>query len=160
MGTLRSLASGDGVSVGKRSRSARQRWQRLVRGLAPEYFAAVIDHLGFEVSDLTRSARFYDAVFYALGARRLHDGPAAVAYGTVEPRFWIVARGRRPAAGYGHVALRAAGRAAVDAAHAAGLEHGGTDDGAPGPRPQYGPRTYAGYLRDPDGLRIEVVSVR
>jgi catechol 2,3-dioxygenase-like lactoylglutathione lyase family enzyme len=122
--------------------------------------AAVIDHLGLEVSDLAASARFYDALFYALGARRLHDSEAAVAWGTVEPTFWIVARGRPPEAGYGHVALKAFGRAAVDAAHAAGLAHGGTDDGAPGPRPQYGRRTYAGYLRDPDGLRIEVVSVR
>jgi|tagenome__1003787_1003787.scaffolds.fasta_scaffold20927652_3 catechol 2,3-dioxygenase-like lactoylglutathione lyase family enzyme len=125
-----------------------------------EYFAAVIDHLGFEVSDIGVSARFYDAVFFALGVRRMHDSPAAIAYGTVEPMFWIVARGRPPQPGYGHVAVKAFGRAAVDAAHAAGLAHGGTDDGPPGPRPQYGPRTYAGYLRDPDGLRIEVVSVR
>jgi catechol 2,3-dioxygenase-like lactoylglutathione lyase family enzyme len=118
----------------------------------------VIDHVGFEVSDLARSARFYDAVFYALGVRRLHEGPQAVAYGTEEPVFWIVTRGRRPEAGYGHVAVRASGRAAVDGAHAAGLANGGRDDGAPGPRPQYGPSTYAGYLRDPDGLRVEVVS--
>jgi catechol 2,3-dioxygenase-like lactoylglutathione lyase family enzyme len=122
--------------------------------------AAVIDHLGLEVSDLAVSARFYDALFHALGARRLHVSEAAIAYGTVEPTFWIVARGRPPAPGYGHVALKAFGRAAVDAAHAAALAGGGTDDGAPGTRPQYGPRTYAGYLRDPDGLRIEVVSVR
>src|SRR3954468_84859 len=131
-----------------------------LRGLAALPRPPVIDHLGFEVSDLTRSARFYDAVFHALGARRLHEGRAAVAYGTEEPRFWVVQRDRTPAPGYGHVALRAAGRAAVDAAHAAGLATGGTDDGSPGPRPQYGARTYAGYLLDPDGLRVEVVSVR
>jgi catechol 2,3-dioxygenase-like lactoylglutathione lyase family enzyme len=118
----------------------------------------VIAHLGFEVTDLARSARFYDAVLFALGARRLHDGPGAVAYGRDEPLLWIVARGRPAAPGYGHVALRAAGRAAVDAAHAAGLANGGADDGPPGPRPQYGPRCYAAYLRDPDGLRVEVVS--
>jgi serine/threonine protein kinase len=46
----------------------------------------------------------------------------------------------------------------LDAAHAAGLAHGGTNAGAPGPRPQYGARCYAAYLRDPDGLRIELVS--
>ena len=131
-----------------------------LRGLARLPVPPVIHHLGFEVSDLTRSARFYDAVFHALGARRLHEGPAAVAYGTEDPSFWIVQRGRPPAPGYGHVALTAAGRSAVDAAHAAGLATGGTDDGPPGPRPQYGARTYAGYLRDPDGLRVELVSVR
>jgi catechol 2,3-dioxygenase-like lactoylglutathione lyase family enzyme len=118
----------------------------------------VIDHVGFEVSDLERSARFYDALFYALGVRRLHENAHAVAYGTDDPAFWIVTRGRPPAPGYGHVALQAAGRAAVDAAYAAGLAAGGSDDGAPGPRPQYGPRTYAAYLRDPDGLRIELVA--
>ena len=58
------------------------------------------------------------------------------------------------------MALRASGKAAVDAAHAAGLANGGTDDGAPGPRPQYGRGCYAAYLRDPDGLRVEFVSRR
>ena len=119
---------------------------------------AMIDHLGYEVSDLRRSAAFYDAVFFALGIRRAHQSGGAVAWGDNQPAFWIVQRGRRPAPGYGHVALRAASRPAVDAAYRAGLEHGGTDDGAPAARPQYGPRYYAGYLLDPDGLRVEVVT--
>jgi catechol 2,3-dioxygenase-like lactoylglutathione lyase family enzyme len=118
----------------------------------------MLHHVGLEVSDLESSTRFYDAVFYALGARRVHETPAAVAYGTVEPRFWIVARGRRAATDYGHVALQAHGKAAVEAAHAAGLAHGGRDEGSPGRRPQYGNTTYAAYLRDPDGFRVEVVS--
>jgi catechol 2,3-dioxygenase-like lactoylglutathione lyase family enzyme len=118
----------------------------------------VIDHVGFEVADLSRSARFYDAVFHALGARRLHASEHAIAYGTDGASFWIVARGRPPSPGYGHVALLASGRAAVDAAHEAGLGAGGRDDGAPGPRPSYGSTYYAGYLRDPDGLRVEIVS--
>ena len=118
----------------------------------------MIEHIGFEVSDLARSATFYDAVFYALGVRRLHDGERSIGYGVDSPMFWIVQRGRPPAPGYGHVALRASGRVAVDAAHAAGLAHGGRDDGAPGPRRQYGPHYYAGYLLDPDGLRVEVAS--
>jgi len=58
------------------------------------------------------------------------------------------------------VALTATGRVAVDAAHAAGIANGGQDDGSPGERPQYGPGYYAGYMRDPDGLRVEVVSRR
>lgn len=117
----------------------------------------MIDHVGYEVSDLQRSARFYDAVFYALGVRRMLESEQAIAYGINAPQFWIVMRGRAPAGGYGHVALQASGRAAVDAAHRAGLAAGGADDGSPGPRPQYGRRYYAGYLRDPDGLRVEVV---
>jgi catechol 2,3-dioxygenase-like lactoylglutathione lyase family enzyme len=118
----------------------------------------MIDHVGFEVSDLHRSARFYDAVFYALGARRMFESDHAVAYGINAPQVWIVVRGRPPGPGYGHLALNAHGKAAVDAAHAAGLATGGGDDGPPGRRPQYGDRYYSGYLRDPDGLRVEVVS--
>jgi catechol 2,3-dioxygenase-like lactoylglutathione lyase family enzyme len=120
----------------------------------------VIDHVGFEVSDLARAARFYDAVFRALGARRLYESAHAVAYGHNGPLIWFVVRGRAPGPGYGHLALQASGKAAVDAAHLAGLGAGGRDDGPPGQRPQYGRRYYAGYLRDPDGLRVEVVSRR
>jgi catechol 2,3-dioxygenase-like lactoylglutathione lyase family enzyme len=118
----------------------------------------VIDHVGFEVSDLQHSTRFYDGVFFALGGRRMHDTAQAVAYGVNGPLVWFVVRGRRPAPGYGHLALAASGKAAVDAAYAAGLANGGTDDGAPGQRPQYGRRYYAAYLHDPDGLRVEIVS--
>ena len=56
--------------------------------------ADVIDHVGFEVSDLDRSARFYDAVFYALGGRRLFESEHAIAYGINAPLLWIVVRGR------------------------------------------------------------------
>jgi catechol 2,3-dioxygenase-like lactoylglutathione lyase family enzyme len=117
----------------------------------------VIAHIGFEVSDLARSARFYDAVFFALGARRMHQSAQAIAWGVNGATFWITARGT-PAPAYGHVALAASGKAAVDGAHAAGIGAGGRDDGPPGPRSQYGPRCYAAYLRDPDGLRVEVVT--
>jgi catechol 2,3-dioxygenase-like lactoylglutathione lyase family enzyme len=120
----------------------------------------VIDHVGFEVSDLARSARFYDAVFGALGARRMYESEHSVAYGITSPVVWIVVRGRETGPGYGHMALGASGKAAVDAAHTAGLRNGGSDDGPPARRPQYGARCYAGYLRDPDGLRVEVVSRR
>jgi catechol 2,3-dioxygenase-like lactoylglutathione lyase family enzyme len=120
----------------------------------------MIDHIGFEISDLARSARFYDAVLYPLGARRLLSSEHAVAYGVDDPVLWIVVRGRQPGPGYGHLALKASGRAAVAAAHAGGLANGGADDGPPGPRPQYGEGSYAAYLRDPDGLRVEVVARR
>lgn len=120
----------------------------------------MIDHVGFEVRDLARSARFYDAIFHVLGARRMLSTEHAIAYGRDSLTFWIVVRGRPPAPAYGHVALAASGRAAVDAAHRAGMAAGGSDDGRPGERPQYGKGCYAAYLRDPDGLRVEVVARR
>ena len=85
----------------------------------------------------------------------------AVAYGINAPMVWFTSRGRPPGPGYGHLALQASGKVAVDAAYAAGLAHGGvnTDPPAlPGPRPQYGRRYYAAYLTDPDGLRVEFVA--
>ena len=118
----------------------------------------MIDHIGFEVSDLARSGRFYDAVFFALGVRRMHDSANHIAYGVDHPTYWVVERGRGTCPGYGHVALAATGRVAVDGAYAAGLRAGGSDDGPPGPRPQYGQRYYACYLLDPDRLRVEIVA--
>lgn len=120
----------------------------------------MIDHVGFEVSDLARSGQFYDAVLYPLGVRRMVQSEHALAYGVNWPQLWVVVRGRAPGPGYGHLALSANGKAAVDAAYAGGLANGGSDDGPPGLRPQYDTRHYAAYLRDPDGLRVEVVSRR
>lgn len=119
----------------------------------------MIDHVGLEVSDLQRSARFYDAVFFPLGIRRLHESEHAIGWGITDAAFWLTAR-VAPAPTFGHVAFQAQGKAAVDAAYSAGIGAGGSDAGPPGARSQYGPRYYAAYLRDPDGLRVEIVSLR
>ena len=37
----------------------------------------------------------------------------------------------------------------------AALEAGGMDEGAPGPRPDYGDAYYGCFVRDPDGNKIE-----
>jgi catechol 2,3-dioxygenase-like lactoylglutathione lyase family enzyme len=118
----------------------------------------VIDHVSREVSDLERSARFYDAVFRALGARRMAAGDGTVAWGTDTALFRIRAAATDSAPAAGHLALRAAGRAAVNAAWEAGCEAGGVDAGAPAPRPAEGIRCYAAHLRAPDGLRVELVT--
>ena len=56
-----------------------------------------------------------------------------------------------------HIAFRAADPGAVDAFHAAALAVGGGSDGAPGPRPQYGPDYYSAFVRDPEGNKVEAV---
>jgi catechol 2,3-dioxygenase-like lactoylglutathione lyase family enzyme len=117
----------------------------------------VLDHVGIEVADLARSGAFYDAVFFPLGVRRVHETDHLIGYGITAPRFFLTARAE-PAPGFGHLAFKASGKPAVDAAHAAGLRAGGGDGGTPGPRPQYGASYYAGYLTDPDGVRIEIVA--
>ena len=53
-----------------------------------------------------------------------------------------------------HIAFIAPDKAAVDAFYAAAMELGATDDGKPGPRPQYGEAYYAAFVRDLDGHKI------
>jgi catechol 2,3-dioxygenase-like lactoylglutathione lyase family enzyme len=122
----------------------------------------MIDHLSLGVSDLARSAAFYDAVLAPLGYVRLFTHDRAVGYGPPGARdepFAVLkdAEYAKPPRQGGHVAFRAADRQAVDAFHAAALRHGATDEGGPGLRPKYGAGYYAAFVRDPDGHRIEAV---
>jgi catechol 2,3-dioxygenase-like lactoylglutathione lyase family enzyme len=66
--------------------------------------------------------------------------------------------GRPAARGNGwHCAFLAPSRAAVDAFHAAALAAGGSDEGAPGPRPQYSDNYDGAYVRDTDGNKLQAV---
>jgi catechol 2,3-dioxygenase-like lactoylglutathione lyase family enzyme len=127
----------------------------------------VLDHVALEVADLARAARFYDALMHPLGGRRIVDSPDGIGYGRDRPELWIMPRrasasthpdGPTPPPTRGHVAIAASGRRAVDAAHGAGLAAGGRDGGAPARR-AFGPPNYSsGYLVDPDGAWLELVS--
>jgi catechol 2,3-dioxygenase-like lactoylglutathione lyase family enzyme len=121
----------------------------------------MIDHTGVGVADVARSAAFYDAALTALGLRRLLQLPEqgaadAVGYGIEYPVFWIDRF--HPHSIRQHTAFAARSRADVDAFHAAALDAGGTDNGAPGLRaPPYPPGYYAAFVLDPDGNNIEAV---
>ena len=118
----------------------------------------MIDHVGFAVRDYARSKAFYEQALVSLGLGLLLE-PAGQAAGFGEggnPFFWIEATGR-PVQGRLHIAFAAASRAQVNAFHAAALESGAVDNGAPGPRPIYHPHYYGGYVLDPDGHNIEAV---
>jgi len=56
-----------------------------------------------------------------------------------------------------HIAFTAASRRQVDQFHRAALAAGGTDNGAPGPRPQYYEGYYGAFVLDPDGNNGEAV---
>lgn len=121
----------------------------------------MIDHVSIPVSDLRRSAVFYDTVLATLGYAKRETRDATIAFGKRYSEFWLNHRpGQQPQppGGGAHVALRAASREMVDAFHAAALSAGGTSDGAPGLRPQHGEGYYAAYIRDPDGNRLEAVT--
>lgn len=121
----------------------------------------MIDHTGIGVSDVRRSALFYDAALGALGMRRViqlpeSDGADGVGYGIDYPVFWIDRY--HPHGVKQHTAFAAKSRAEVDAFHAAALQAGGTDNGPPGLRGGgYPPGYYAAFVLDPDGNNMEAV---
>ncbi|NVN13028.1 VOC family protein [Nguyenibacter vanlangensis] len=124
----------------------------------------MFSHITIGVSDVGRAALFYDAFLAPLGITRVwtaedgtfacwrkgHDGPALFVCRPFDDR---------PAApGNGWMcALNAESRDAVHAAWDAAMAFGGTDEGAPGPRPHYGPTYFGAYVRDPDGNKLYVV---
>ena len=56
-----------------------------------------------------------------------------------------------------HAGFAARSREQVDEWWEAMRGAGEPDDGAPGPRPEYGPDYYGAFLRDPDGNSVEAV---
>jgi catechol 2,3-dioxygenase-like lactoylglutathione lyase family enzyme len=121
----------------------------------------MIDHVSVGVSDLERSAAFYQAVLAPLGFSRLVRRPGTVGFGKSYPEFWINLRPAMPSVPEQsgcHICLRTRSSAEVDEFHAAALRAGGSSDGAPGLRPHDRVRYYAAFVRDPDGNRIEAVT--
>ena len=124
----------------------------------------MIDHIGIAVSDIARSRTFYEAALGALGMSvQMEVGPdqttsggTALGFGVPGEKIFWIADGERPGEGT-HVAFKAETRAQVDAFHAAAIKAGGKDNGAPGPRPHYGPDYYAAFVFDPDEANIEAV---
>lgn len=123
----------------------------------------MLHHLSIGVTDLERSARFYDAVLAPLGYVARSRNERHVAYGPPgfagEPPFAIlpVRDGGPPVLPRFHLAFRATEPAQVHAFHAAALAHGAIDDGPPGTRPTYDPSYYTAFVIDPDGYRLEAV---
>jgi catechol 2,3-dioxygenase-like lactoylglutathione lyase family enzyme len=118
----------------------------------------VIDHLKLHVADFDRSRAFYEAALAPLGYEvMLEPAPDLVGFGADRPDLWIAQRREGQAATVAHIAFRADSVETVEAFHAAALEAGGSDNGAPGPRPQYHPRYVGGFVLDPDGNNVEAV---
>ena len=117
--------------------------------------APFLDHITIMVSDLGASRAFYEAALAPFGSRTVDYGEIGVGIGP-EGSEDLGLREGSPRAPM-HVAFLALDVATVDAFHAAALEAGGTDNGAPGRRPEYHERYYAAYVLDPDGNNVEAV---
>jgi catechol 2,3-dioxygenase-like lactoylglutathione lyase family enzyme len=129
----------------------------------------LVDHTGIGVSDIHRSARFYEALLSPLGVNPLvcisrEFAPSTiedadlggVGFGVDYPVFWIDIF--HPHRIKQHTAFRANSREEVAAFHDAGLASGGSDNGAPGLRSGgYPPGYYAAFVLDLDGNNMEAV---
>jgi catechol 2,3-dioxygenase-like lactoylglutathione lyase family enzyme len=123
----------------------------------------MLHHVSVGVHDVERAAKFYDPVLKTLGYKRVMEFlPHAVAYGESRdrPEFWIGQPHNQqpPNSGNGvHVAFLAKNRQAVSKFHDAALKAGGSNNGEPGPRPDYGPSYYGAFIYDLDGNKIEAM---
>lgn len=121
----------------------------------------MISYVTIGAKDIDEAVAFYDSTLGALGHERtfLSDGWAGYApKGQPENATVMICtpqNGQPALGGNGMmVGLHADTPEQVDAFYAAAMAHGGTDEGAAGPRPQYGPSHYLAYVRDPTGNKL------
>jgi len=121
----------------------------------------MLHHVSVGVRDVARAAQFYDPALKALGYKRVMEFlPYAIGYGERggHPEFWVQLPHNQMTATSGngvHVGFAAKTKRAVNAFHAAALAQGGSNDGEPGPRPDYGPAYYGAFVYDLDGNKVE-----
>ena len=117
----------------------------------------MIHHVSLGTNDVGRSKRFYDAVLPIVGILPMAEDEGGLGYGSGTFHFSVQVPidGRPATVGNGtHIAFAVEDRSMVDRFHAAALENGGSDDGAPGLRPDYDANYYGAYFRDPDGNKL------
>lgn len=113
-------------------------------------------------NDVSVSRHYYDAILPQIGGTIFADFmPHGFCYEMRGGgRIWVARPfDQQPAvAGNGNmVGLLCASEAEVGTAYHAALAHGGSSEGEPGPRPDYGPNFYGAYVRDPHGNKMSFV---
>ncbi|EJP70942.1 glyoxalase/bleomycin resistance protein/dioxygenase [Beauveria bassiana ARSEF 2860] len=119
-----------------------------------DFYIAALAPLGYE-----KLISMFDDKLVALGDK---NSPMAN-----RADFWLSGMVESAVADkiYAHWAFAADGeicdvfleRSKVDAFYEKALAAGGKDNGAPGPRPHFGPHYYAAFVIDPMGNNVEVV---
>jgi catechol 2,3-dioxygenase-like lactoylglutathione lyase family enzyme len=114
----------------------------------------MFDHVAIRVSDREASERFYETVLRTLRVEKTYSDEYLVEWDdfSLSP-----AEAEKPVTRRLHVGFVARSRAHVDEFWRVGIEAGYRDDGAPGPRPEYGGDYYGSFLLDPDGNSAEAV---
>jgi catechol 2,3-dioxygenase-like lactoylglutathione lyase family enzyme len=114
----------------------------------------MFDHVTIRVTDRVASERFYDTVLAPLGIDRTYVTPTFSEW----RNFLLTERNdANPTTRRLHVGFVAPSREQVDDFWNEGTAAGYSDDGPPGPRPQYRDDYYGAFLLDPDGNSIEAV---
>src|SRR2546421_6882434 len=112
----------------------------------------MIEHISLRCSDARASRDFYERALAPLGYEV--DKEYGDAFGFIQGGrhdFWVT---EGKVGTPNHLAFHADDQTAVDEFYRAAIAAGGKDNGAPGPRPEYG---YAAFVLDPDGHNIEAV---
>ncbi len=113
-------------------------------------------------NDVAKARTYYDAVFAKIGGKVVAEYmPYAVCYELRGGgRVWVSSPFDQKTATVGNgamVGLLCQSEAEVRDAHSTALENGGTNEGDPGARPQYGPDFFGAYARDLDGNKMSFV---
>jgi catechol 2,3-dioxygenase-like lactoylglutathione lyase family enzyme len=125
----------------------------------------MFDHVGIQVADVEKSARFYVTVFAPIGMREAmrfealeHIGGLVVGLSGPDgiPKFWL-SPALRPEDREAHIAFTAPDRATVDAVYEKAVAAGTEVLHEPKEWPIYHPGYYGVFLRDPDGHNVEAV---
>lgn len=117
----------------------------------------MIGYVTLGTNDLTRAAKFYDAIAAEMGTARMMEYDSFIAWGTPGSGAGVGLTkpfdGNAATVGNGvMVALEARDKEQVQRIYDIAMANGGSDEGAPGPRGDEG--FYAAYFRDPDGNKL------
>ena len=115
-------------------------------------------------TDLKRAERFYDPLMTLIGQERCYCDEQVSSWGRKDddkaPRFFACYPFDTRPASVGNGAMTAflvESAGLIDRLFEIAMERGGSEEGKPGFRPQYGDGFYAAYVRDPDGNKLAFV---
>ncbi len=118
----------------------------------------MFDHVEFSVSDIAKARAFYGGICKVIGSGEVFfDGEGkelGIGKGDIVHLLLFESKPTQPRM---HICLSAHTKQQVDDAYAVAIQAGGSCNGKPGYREDYGPGYYAAFMHDADGHNIEVL---